>query len=149
MPNDAPWDAYANTVLLIGSGHSIKVDLRAPVSDAQRQLLTNLGLGSTFAIVTPYDPRGERAPAWRNLVRYIGTRAHLRRDKVSFVPAIGQSPDATHRERGFAIAISRGEAASLARELGQLALYWFDGEAFWIDGVLSPREPLRLPISRS
>ena len=145
MPNDAHWDAYASTILLIGRGRPIKVDLRQPVSDEQRHLLTNLGLGPTFAIVTPYDPLGAHSAGWKNRLRYFRTRGWLRSHNLKFAPAIGQSPDAKHRERGFAIAINRREAAALALELEQLALYWFDGEAFWIDGVLAPREPLRLP----
>jgi hypothetical protein len=41
--------------------------------------------------------------------------------------------------------MSRSDAAALARELEQLALYWFDGEAFWIDGALATKAPQRLP----
>ena len=37
------------------------------------------------------------------------------------------------------------DAAMLARELDQLALYWFDGDAFWIDGALATSAPVRLP----
>jgi len=145
MPDDSLWVAYANTRLLIGRAPPIKVDLRLPVSDELRRLLTKLGLGASFAIVTPFDPRGARAPAWQNLARYAVTRLRLRIRNLRFVPADGESLDSQHRERGFAIAIGRAEAAALARELEQLALYWFDGEAFWIDGALAERKPQRLP----
>jgi len=145
MPDDALWTTYANTRLLIGQAPRIKVDLRRPVSDDLRLLLTNLGLGATFAVVTPFNGRGRRAPSWLNQARYIRTRLMLRSRKLLFVPADGESPDATHRERGFAIAMTRSDAAALARELEQLALYWFDGAAFWIDGVLASRAPQRLP----
>ncbi|MEP7065819.1 MAG: DUF3293 domain-containing protein [Gemmatimonadota bacterium] len=145
MSDDTLWVAYARTRLLIGPAPHIKVDLRQPVSDDLRHLLTNLGLGSTFAVVTPFDPRGKRAPAWRNRVRYLRMRRQLRSRNLNFVEADGESPDSVHRERGFAIGISRNDAATLAREHQQLALYWFDGEFFWIDGVLAPRAPQRLP----
>jgi hypothetical protein len=145
MPDDSLWTAYANAKLLIGRTPRIKIDLRQPVSDALQHLLTNLGLGASFAIVTPFDPRGTRAPAWKNLARYIRARLLLRSRKLSFIPADGESPDSHHRERGFAIAIGRDDAAALARQLEQLALYWFDGEAFWIDGALAERTPQRLP----
>ena len=145
MPEDSLWTAYANTRLLIGRAPRIKVDLRLPVSDDLRHLLTKLGLGATFAIVTPCDPRGARAPAWQNRWRYIRTRLLLRSRNLKCIPADGESPDSRHRERGFAIAISRTDAAALARELEQLALYWFDGSAFWIDGALAERPPRRLP----
>ena len=145
MQDEALWAAYTGARLLIGRAPTIKVDLRMPVSDEVRHLLTNLGLGATFAVVTPFDPRGERAPAWRNLVRYIRMRRRLRHDNLKFIPADGESPDSGHRERGFAIAMSRVDAVALARELEQLAIYWFDGEAFWIDGALASRAPQRLP----
>lgn len=145
MPDDSLWTAYASTRLLIGRAPRIKVDLRLPVSDDQRHLLTKLGLGATFAIVTPCDPRGARSPTWLNLARYLRTRLLLRSRNLRYIPAEGESPDSRHRERGFAIAINRDDAAALARELEQLALYWFDGEAFWIDGALAERMPERLP----
>jgi hypothetical protein len=145
MSDDALWTAYANAILLIGEEPQIKVDLRMPVSDDLRHLLTKLGLGPTFAIVTPFDPRGLRAPAWKNQERHHRTRALLDSRKLKFVAADGESRDTTHRERGFALAMGRRDAAALARELEQLALYWFDGEAFWIDGALAARAPQRLP----
>ena len=145
MQDDALWTAYASTRLLIGSAHEIKIDLREPLSDDLRRLLTHLGLGATFAIVTPFDPRGTRAPDLENEARYGEMRSLLLSRSLKFVPADGESPDSAHRERGFAIAMTRGDGAALARELEQLALYWFDGEAFWVDGALSSRASRRLP----
>jgi Protein of unknown function (DUF3293) len=145
MPDDSLWTAYANTRLLIGRAPRIKVDLWKPVSDDLERRLTNLGLGASFAIVTPFDPGGTRAPAWKNLARYVRMRRLLRSRNLRFIPADGESRDSRHRERGFAIALGRGDAAALARELEQLALYWFDGKAFWIDGALAERKPQRLP----
>lgn len=145
MTDDTLWAAWASTRLLIGGAPRVKVDLRLPIGDDLRRLLTNLGLGATFAVVTPFDPFGARAPAWRNQVRYLRTRLLLRSRNLRFIAADGESPDSSHRERGFAIAMSRGDATALARELEQLALYWFDGEAFWIDGALAARVPQRLP----
>jgi len=145
MPDDSLWTAYANARLLIGRPPRIKVDLWLPVGEELEHRLTKLGLGATFAIVTPFDPRGTRAPAWKNLARYVRTRLLLRSRNLRYVPADGESPDSRHRERGFAIAMTRTDAAALARELEQLALYWFDGKAFWIDGALAERKPQRLP----
>lgn len=145
MPDDSLWTAYANARLLIGRPPRIKVDLWLPVGEELEYRLTKLGLGATFAIITPFDPRGTRAPAWKNLARYVRTRLLLRSRNLRYVPADGESPDSRHRERGFAIAMTRTDAAALARELEQLALYWFDGKAFWIDGALAERKPQRLP----
>jgi hypothetical protein len=37
------------------------------------------------------------------------------------------------------------EAVALARSLNQSALFWFDGEAFWVVPVLVAEEAVRLP----
>jgi len=145
MTDDALWDAYANTRLLIGPAPQIKVDLRLPIGDDLQHLLTNLGLGAAFAVITPYDPRGKRASAWRNRLRYYLMRRRLVSLNLKFAAADGESPDGRHRERGFAIAMSRSDAAALARELEQLALYWFDGRTFCIDGAIASRAPQPLP----
>lgn len=145
MPNDALWTVYANTVLRIGGRRQIKIDLRQPLSDETRRTLTDLLPGKTFAIVTPFNPGGAPAPTWKNWWRHFRMRAQLASRALQFTPADGESLDGAHRERGFAVALSRGDAATLARSYAQLALYWFDGEAFWIDDVRTTRAPLRLP----
>jgi hypothetical protein len=145
MPNDALWTAYANTVLRLGDRRQIKIDLRQPLSDETRRALTDLLPGRKFAIVTPFNPGGAPAPIWKNRWRHFRMRAQLASRALKFAPADGESPDGTHRERGFAIAVGRGDAAAIARAHGQLALYWFDGEAFWIDDVRTTRPPRRLP----
>ncbi|MDQ2766256.1 MAG: DUF3293 domain-containing protein [Gemmatimonadota bacterium] len=145
MPNDAVWTAYANTLLRIGGRRQVKIDLRQPLSDEIRRVLTDLLPERTFAIVTPFNPGGVRAPFWKNWWQHYRMRAHLASRGLRFVRANGESLDGTHRERGFAIAVGRGDAATFARSYRQLALYWFDGEAFWIDDVRTTRAPQRLP----
>jgi hypothetical protein len=145
MPNDALWTAYANTVLRIGAQREIKIDLRLPLSDEIRRVLTVLLPERTFAIVTPFNPGGTPAHSWTNRWRYYRMRSGLASRGLSFTHANGESHDGAHRELGFAIAVGRGDAATLARSYEQLALYWFDGDAFWIDDVRTPRPPQRLP----
>ena len=38
-------------------------------------------------------------------------------------------------------------AIALARELEQIAIFWFDGHRFWILGALLEADPLMLPRS--
>jgi hypothetical protein len=145
MPNDVLWTAYANTLLRIGDRRQIKIDLRLPLSDETRRVLTVLLPEKTFAIVTSFNPGGKRAHSWTNQWRHLRMRAALTSRALHFTLADGESADGTHRERGFAIALGRGDAATLARSYGQLAMYWFDGEAFWIDDVRTTRTSQRLP----
>lgn len=145
MSDESPWTAYANTVLVIGRKGRLEVDLRQRLPGKARRLLTELGLGNTFAIVTASNPGGRDTPLWQNWWRHRHMRAQLRSRGLPFVPADGQSPDGAHRERGFAIAMGREDAAALALELDQLALYWFDGSDFWIDAVSAATAPRQLP----
>ena len=39
------------------------------------------------------------------------------------------------------------KALDLARELRQVAIFWFDGKRFWILGALIESDPLMLPRS--
>jgi hypothetical protein len=38
-------------------------------------------------------------------------------------------------------------AIALARELEQIAIFWFDGKSFWIIGALLEADPIMLPRS--
>jgi hypothetical protein len=39
------------------------------------------------------------------------------------------------------------EAIELARDLEQVAIFWFDGKQFWILGAIVEADPLMLPRS--
>jgi hypothetical protein len=145
MLDDPLWVAYANTVLRIGSKRQIKVDLRQPLSDDCQRLLTELGLGSAFAVITASNPGGRPTSRWKNRWRQLRMRARLVSSRLRFVPADGESPDRSHVEHGFAIALNRETAHVLAREYEQLAVYWFDGSRFWLDPVRERIEPRSLP----
>jgi hypothetical protein len=41
----------------------------------------------------------------------------------------------------------QSKAIDLAREMEQVAIFWFDGKRFWIFGVVVETDPLMLPRS--
>jgi len=43
------------------------------------------------------------------------------------------------------VIMPQGQAIELARELEQVAIFWFDGRRFWIVGVLVEADPIELP----
>jgi hypothetical protein len=45
----------------------------------------------------------------------------------------------------MAVLITQGKAIELARELEQVAIFWFDGKRFWIIGVMVDIDPIMLP----
>lgn len=137
--------ASAGAILELGPGNGLRVDLRRTVSPEARAGLHALGLTGPFAIVTPCNPRGEPVGDAANAARWEGLRRELLAEAIPAIPADGVSPDGTHREPGFAVPLGRGAAVALAIRWDQLALYWFDGEAFWVLPALASHPPLRLP----
>jgi hypothetical protein len=129
--------AWAQTILVFGEAQ-LSIDLRAPVDEAARQALVDLGLAQPFAIITPCNPYGWELDEATNTRRLTDFEQALLERDLQTVPAEGRSPDATHREPGWALVIPRDEAVVLARRWGQLGLYWWDGTAFEV--VMVPEE---------
>lgn len=145
MTTDALWTVYENTILRFAGTSRFAVDLARPLSAGDRAMLAAIGIGTPFAVITAYNPRGRERPAIRNYWRHLRLRISLTTRRTPLVTVSGESADGSHRERGFAAAMSRADAAAIARRFGQLAIYWFDGESFWLDPVLAERAPERLP----
>lgn len=55
------------------------------------------------------------------------------------------SPDRSHCECSVAVVMEQKKALDLARELEQVAIFWFDGKRFWILGAIVESDPLMLP----
>lgn len=53
--------------------------------------------------------------------------------------------DNSHCESSIAIAIDMQSAIRLAGDYRQLAIFWFDGQCFWILPVRSGKAKLKLP----
>lgn len=145
MSNDALWSVYENAILRIGRNGDLTVDLRQALADEVPGKLSALGIGTQFAVITAYNPGGRNLFALWNCWRTVRMRFALTARRTRFVAASGESPDGSHRERGFAAAMSRSDAAAMARQYGQLAIYWFDGERFWLDDAIASRTPKPLP----
>lgn len=153
------FDQYPNTVLEFRDAAGTRVDLRRPLDDADRAGLARLGLGGPFAVFTAENPCGENvedepgpaeaaAQAWRNERRTSRLERDLTSRGVPFVEVDGAAPDGSYRERCVAALMPREEAARLAAEFEQLALFWFDGRDFWLLPARADQEPRRLPASR-
>jgi hypothetical protein len=152
------WRAYPNTILEFAGSPPLRLDLRERVTDDTRAALAALGLGAAFGVFTAENPAGENAedaPTERAEERR--ERANDRRNSqlereldaraVEYVPVDGVSPDGQYREHCIATLVARDEAVALARRYAQLALFWFDGESFWLLPALATKPAMRLPIS--
>ena len=140
-----PWGAYPETVITFPDS-GLVVDLRRPVNPMLRQRLGEIGLSGSFGVVTACNPLGGQvdAAANRRLTTLLASRAA---GYAGSRPAVGGSPDGSHREPGWAIPAPLDELRRLAADFLQNALFWFDGEKFAIIPVHGAGEALPLPIS--
>ena len=141
--SDPRWDTYPDTILEIHTSPPLRVDLRVPVPPETARRLRELGIGVAWGTVTAHNPGGlvERAVNEKREKELTAAVASL---GVPFLAADGVSPDGTHREPGYLIGGDQDAVVALACEFGQSAIFWFDGETFWIVPALVGSEPIKL-----
>lgn len=146
LPVDDPsWASYGETILRVHGAPPFEIDLARPVRTEQRAALAALGLAGTFGLVTPCNPRGHVTDGSTNAARLRSFHQALRDTDTSWVRVDGLSPDRAHVEEGVALAWPVEALEALARAWDQSAIYWWDGEAFWVRGALTHAAPWRLP----
>lgn len=145
--HDPDWPKYPETILSFSTTPPVKIDLRAIPSAGELAALNAAGLGEPFAITTAFDPRGENLPAAENERRARDLERRLVENGHRFTRVDCCSPDRSHCERSVAVVMPQQEAIDLARELEQVAIFWFDGQRFWIVGAMVETDPLMLPRS--
>ena len=146
--SDPRWSTYPDTIVEIHASPLVRVDLRRPIAPEVATQLRRLGLGDAWAIVTAHNP-GRLLPRQENEVREKALSHVVQALGVPFLPADGVSPDGSQREAGVAIALERGRAVALAGEFGQSAIFWFDGEGFWLVPALVGEAAIGLPVSEA
>jgi len=145
--HDPDWPQYPETVLTFATRPPVQIDLRQIPSDSALTQLGASGLGGPFAIVTAFDPEGKNLSAAENQQRRQELNRRLASMGYEFVEVDCCSPDRSHCECSVAVTMPREEALDLAREMRQVAIFWFDGKLFWILGALVEADPLMLPRS--
>jgi hypothetical protein len=144
---DPDWPRYPETILGFATAPPVQIDLREIPSDSAVAALKVAGWGDPFAIVTAFDPRGENLSKAENEKRMRDLDERLRSTGYRFVHVDCCSPDSSHCECSVAVLMPQEKAIDLARELEQVAIFWFDGRRFWILGALVETDPLMLPRS--
>jgi hypothetical protein len=138
---------YPETILSFSTNPPVEIDLREiPATRAVADLAT-AGFGQPFAVLTAFDPRGHDLSPAENEARRRDLDARLTKTGYKFVPVDACSPDRSHCECSVAVVMPQKKAIDLARELEQVAIFWFDGRRFWILGALVKADPLMLPRS--
>ena len=81
-------------------------------------------LPAEFAIVTAYNPNGESRGSEENERRDQALRKILESRGIRHWDVTGCSPDASHREPGYAIECPIETAVELGRQFEQEAIFW-------------------------
>lgn len=145
-PEDDPgWHAYARTVLEFHLPGRPRVDLALPLDAAARATFLLAGLPGAFGLITPENPRGHDATTTVNEERWQRFRAGPGHGKVR---VDGHDPHSSRHERGVAMVRPRDQLLQLAREWGQSAIYWYDGDLMWVVGALTIAPPWPLGPGR-
>jgi hypothetical protein len=143
--HDPDWPRYPETILSFSTQPTVEIDLREiPSGDALAQLRA-AGFGDPFAILTAFDPRGENLSREENEKRRCDLDRRLATEGYKFAHVDACSPDRSHCECSVAVVMPQGKAIDIARELDQVAIFWFDGKRFWILGVVVETDPLMVP----
>lgn len=143
--HDPDWPRYPETVLRFAAEPGISIDLRKIVAETDIAALARIGLDGPFAVITAFDPRGANLPPDENAERARRLEERLRQMEHDFVPVDACSPDGEHCECSVAVRMAKSDAVALAVEFQQVAIFWFDGERFWIVGAMGRAEAVRLP----
>jgi len=143
--HDPDWPRYPETILRFSTEPPLEIDLRElPSADALSRLRA-AGFGEPFAVITAFDPRGRNLSEPENEERKLDLDRRLGKSRYRFVKVDACSPDRSHCECSVAVVMEQKKAIDLARELEQVAIFWFDGKRFWILAAIVEADPVMLP----
>jgi len=145
--HDPDWPRYPETLLSFATRPPVEIDLREIPPDSALAQMRAAGLGEPFAIMTAFDPEGRNLSEAENERRKQELDRRLSATGYPFVQVDCCSPDRSHCECSVAVTMPQEKALDLAREMQQVAIFWFDGKRFWILGALVETDPLMLPRS--
>ena len=138
MAEKTDWGNYPETVCFFLGDEEMMLDLRVPLSSATRNGLAALGLGEPFGILTAFNPGGVDLEDAENSLRASDLEAELVSLGLEFVRVDCCSPDRSHCESSVAVVARKEQLIEIARRWEQLAIFWFDGAAFSIEGAIAP-----------
>ena len=143
--HDPDWPRYPETILRFAIDPALEMDLREIPSEDALSRLRAAGLGDPFAVITAFDPRGRNLSPAKNEERKLDLDRRLKKSGYRFVDVDACSPDRSHCECSVAVIMEQKKAVDLARELEQVAIFWFDGKRFWILAAIVEADPVMLP----
>jgi hypothetical protein len=123
------------------------VDLRCEIDPGVCRYFITVGFERSFGIVSGQDPMGQHPTLAENERLAASLQQEVSGLSVAQSSVTAFSPDGSHCEKSVAIALDLESLIALADRYRQLAIFWFDGDSFWIIPVRSSMAKLRLPIT--
>jgi Protein of unknown function (DUF3293) len=145
--HDPDWPRYPETILTFSTQPAVEVDLREIPSESALAKLEAAGFGQPFAVLTAFNPRGRDLSPAENEKRRRELDRRLTAEGYKFLHVDACAPDRSHCECSIAVVMPQEKAIDLAREMEQVAIFWFDGKRFWILGAIVKADALMLPRS--
>lgn len=142
------WGDFPSTHLHFVDPPASSIVVRAHVTADARAALAAHGLSGPFSVITAQDPMGRTPSPEANARLAAKLQAQVAALGVPFARVEACSPDRSHCEQSVAVVLARHEAVRLACEYDQLAIFWFDGDAFWIVPARSSKPAVRLAPAR-
>lgn len=109
--------------------------------------LREIGFERSFGILSAQEPMGLPQPKDVDARLAATLKAEVAELGTWHVHLDACSPDRSHCECSIAIVLDLESLIALAYRYNQLAIFWFDGEGFWIVPVRSSKARQRLPVS--
>lgn len=144
----AEWGDFPSTHLHFVDEPTVVIDVRGHVAPETRAALAAHGLTGPFSVVTAQDPMGKTQSPDENARLAVKLQERVKSLGVPYARVDACSPDRSHCEASIAVVMARQDAVRLACEYDQLAIFWFDGDAFWIVPARSSKPAVRLAPAR-
>jgi hypothetical protein len=140
-------EAFVETVLHFDAPGQPVIDLRIPLTTRDKTVLAHLGLGQPFGICTAANP-GYLRPPVANAEASVLLEWELLAFNTRCVAVAACSPDRMHCEHSFAVVLQCRALLEVAQRYDQLAIFWFDGETFWIIPTDPSNQKIALPADK-
>lgn len=138
------WGDFPCTHLHFVDEPPLTIDVRGHVTHDVRAGLAAHALIGTFAVVTAQDPMGKTQSREANAQLAAKLQKQVASLGAPYTRVQACNPDRSHCEESVAIVLARHKAVDLACDYDQLAIFWFDGDAFWIVPARSSKRAVRL-----
>lgn len=140
------WMTYVDTVLVFHGPPQYQIAVDQPITENDRDYFKQVGLAGEFVVFTAENPSGQGMRPEENEQRTKDLYTYLRNENIFYHTVDGYAPDMSVHEPSVAAAVSVDAGRQLGEKYGQLAVFWYDGQDFWVVEAKQDGGMQKLPI---